>query len=178
MGQTNREKVRCLFRFLIFVSTSGIESGVHVVVSNTAFVLRCAYWCGGVTARTRLLAWTRLFLWRQSISSPLLISSCLKAMPELPANVEKYSQLPSVKPAFTATTIPGGLKKNHTTKTGAWGVIRVFQGLLEYTIEGSESFELSSSYPGIIEPGVKHRVKALSDDVEFAVEFYREVDDE
>lgn len=104
-------------------------------------------------------------------------SSRLKmAMPELPPNVEKYSQVPSLELAFTATTIPDGLKKDHTTKARTWGVIRILKGKLEYIIDGTESFELSPSLPGIIQPERKHHVKALTDDVEFVVEFHREVE--
>jgi tellurite resistance-related uncharacterized protein len=96
----------------------------------------------------------------------------LCAMPELPSTVEKYSQVPALIDAFTATTIPSGLLKNHSTKDGTWGVIRILQGLLEYNIEG-EIFELSVEHPGIIEPNKKHSVKAITDDVQFVVEFCR-----
>ena len=98
------------------------------------------------------------------------------AMPELPSNTEKYSQVPTLDLAFTATTIPPGLKQDHTTKARTWGVIRVLKGLLEYTIDDAESFELSPSLLGIIEPERKHHVNALSDDLEFVVEFHREVE--
>jgi tellurite resistance-related uncharacterized protein len=96
----------------------------------------------------------------------------LLAMPELPSTVEKYSQVPSLVDTFTATTIPSGLLKNHSTKEGTWGVIRIVKGLLEYNIEG-EIFELSVEHPGIIEPDKKHSVKAITDDMEFVVEFWR-----
>jgi tellurite resistance-related uncharacterized protein len=93
-------------------------------------------------------------------------------MPELPPTVEKYSTVPALVDAFTATTIPSGLLKNHSTKDGTWGVIRIVKGLLEYNVE-DELFELSVEYPGIIEPNKKHSVKAITEDVEFVVEFWR-----
>eukprot|EP00980_Cylindrotheca_fusiformis_P015978 scaffold4690_cov116-Cylindrotheca_fusiformis.AAC.8 len=96
----------------------------------------------------------------------------LWAMPELPSDVEKYTQLPSLESYFSNDFLPPGLLKDHSTKDGTWGVIRINKGKLQYTI-GDESFELTPSYPGIIEPDVKHSVKPLSDDLEFVVEFYR-----
>lgn len=96
------------------------------------------------------------------------------AMSELPSEVEQYSIVPALEDYFTATTIPPGLLKGHSTKDGTWGVIRVNQGLLEYTLEDSnEVFQLSKDLQGVIEPNVQHHVKAMSDDVEFLVEFYR-----
>ena len=95
----------------------------------------------------------------------------LVAMSELPSTVETYSQVPRRVDVFTATTIPSGLSKNHSTKDGTLGVIRILQGLLEYTIE-EELFELSIEHPGIIEANKKHSVKPITNDVEFVVEFW------
>ncbi|KAL7537254.1 hypothetical protein ACHAWF_005704 [Thalassiosira exigua] len=96
-------------------------------------------------------------------------------MPMLPADVVQYTQVPKSGAVFAATTIPSGLTKRHTTKEGTWGVIRVSRGLLEYTIlEPSESVHvLDARNLGVIEPTMLHQVKALSDDVEFVVEFWR-----
>lgn len=65
--------------------------------------------------------------------------------------------------------------KEHNTKKGTWGVIRVLQGQLEYNIfEPVESTHiLDPSHHGVIEPTKLHRVKALTDDLEFVVEFWR-----
>mmetsp|Transcript_9659 Transcript_9659/g.13635 ORF Transcript_9659/g.13635 Transcript_9659/m.13635 type:complete len:147 (+) Transcript_9659:130-570(+) len=95
------------------------------------------------------------------------------AMPKLPPDVEKYSQVPVVDSYFTNEFIPAGLLKEHSTKDGTWGVIRVDSGKLEYRIGEEEIFELSPDNPGIIVPNVKHSVKSLSDDLQFIVEFYR-----
>lgn len=96
------------------------------------------------------------------------------AMPKLPSDVVKYSQVPK-SGSFTATTIPKGLLKDHTTKKGTWGIIRVDKGSLEYTIvdPAISVFELKAPDRGIIEPTRLHHVRALSDDLEFVVEFYR-----
>jgi tellurite resistance-related uncharacterized protein len=94
-------------------------------------------------------------------------------MKNLPDDVVLYSQVPKNNPSFTATTIPKGLLKNHSTKDGTWGVIRVLKGALQYKIEDQPEILLDSGNPGVIEPQVLHSVSPLSDDVEFVVEFYR-----
>jgi len=121
-------------------------------------------------------------------------------MPILPKGVVKYSQVPKEGKQFTGTTIPSGLLKTHTTKKGTWGVIRVSQGLLEYSIpipnpkakskskskakatddddddddqDQKYAFELSKDFHGIIEPLRLHQVRPLTPDVEFVVEFMR-----
>lgn len=96
-------------------------------------------------------------------------------MPILPSNVVQYTQVPKVGKVFTATTIPSGLKKEHNTKRGTWGVIRVSIGKLEYKIlEPQKSVHvLDKETVGIIEPTKLHQVKSLSDDLEFVVEFWR-----
>jgi tellurite resistance-related uncharacterized protein len=99
-------------------------------------------------------------------------------MPQLPTDVIQYSQVPKEGKVFTATTIPKGLLKEHTTRAGTWGVINVSKGKLEYKITSDPNhplvFELSpDDNHGIIEPQRLHQVRALSDDVEFVVEFHR-----
>jgi tellurite resistance-related uncharacterized protein len=97
-------------------------------------------------------------------------------MPVMPRDVVQYSQVPNKKRniRFTSTTIPKGFLKEHTTKQGTWGMIVLYQGRLEYQINQPtrQTFELSKNMPGIIEPGVLHQVRPLTDDVEFVVEFY------
>mmetsp|Transcript_17604 Transcript_17604/g.36989 ORF Transcript_17604/g.36989 Transcript_17604/m.36989 type:complete len:178 (+) Transcript_17604:20-553(+) len=96
-------------------------------------------------------------------------------MPILPSDVVKYSQVPKAGTQFTAQTIPSGLLKQHTTKKGTWGVIRVSTGKLEYTIHEPRSsvHVLDSETVGVIEPTMLHQVKGLTDDVQFVVEFWR-----
>ena len=95
------------------------------------------------------------------------------AMKTLPDDVVNYSQVPAGNQTFTATSIPQGLRKNHSTKAGTWGVIRVLQGNLGYQIEDEPEITLDPMTPGVIEPQVLHHVAPRSDDVEFVVEFYR-----
>ena len=96
------------------------------------------------------------------------------SMPRLPRNVVKYSQVPKTG-FFTADRIPKGLLNDHSTKKGTWGIIRVEKGTLEYTImEPTKAvFELQAPARGVIEPTKIHHVKALTDDLEFVVEFHR-----
>jgi tellurite resistance-related uncharacterized protein len=93
---------------------------------------------------------------------------------ELPHDVVQYSQVPK-QGCFKAETIPKGLLKEHSTKKGTWGIIRVDHGSLEYQINQPtvRKFVLVAPVKGVIEPGILHQVKALSDDLEFVVEFYR-----
>ena len=96
-------------------------------------------------------------------------------MSVLPGDVIQYSQVPKTG-HITADKIPSGLLKNHSTKAGTWGIIRVDQGVLQYTIQEPtvRVFELRGPDDrGVIEPEVLHCVKALSDDLKFVVEFYR-----
>ena len=95
-------------------------------------------------------------------------------MPKLPSGVVKYSQVPKAG-LFVKDTIPKGLLRQHNTKAGTWGVIRVEKGSLQYQINEPHTmtFKLEAPAQAIIEPTVFHEVKPLTDDVEFAVEFYR-----
>jgi tellurite resistance-related uncharacterized protein len=97
----------------------------------------------------------------------------------LPSNVVKYSTVPTKDKFFTIDTIPAGLLKEHSTKEGTWGVIRVHRGKLEYTIlEPDQSVHVLDAESvdnniGIIEPTMLHQTKGLTDDLKFVVEFWR-----
>eukprot|EP00532_Pseudo-nitzschia_australis_P008665 CAMPEP_0168177906 /NCGR_PEP_ID=MMETSP0139_2-20121125/8764_1 /TAXON_ID=44445 /ORGANISM="Pseudo-nitzschia australis, Strain 10249 10 AB" /LENGTH=201 /DNA_ID=CAMNT_0008097109 /DNA_START=104 /DNA_END=709 /DNA_ORIENTATION=+ len=127
-------------------------------------------------------------------------SSSDDAMPILPKNAVKYSQVPKEGNVFTETTIPKGLLNRHNTKAGTWGVIKILKGSLHYNIEagnisnsikkeGNEDeinngereqkmqlikFILNSDSDGIIEPERLHEVAPVDgEEVEFVVEFHR-----
>jgi tellurite resistance-related uncharacterized protein len=97
-------------------------------------------------------------------------------MPILPSNVVEYSTVPR-DTYFTIDTIPAGLLKEHSTKEATWGVIRVHQGKLEYTILEPELsvhiLDAESDSIAIIEPTMLHQTKGLTNDLKFVVEFYR-----
>mmetsp|Transcript_6855 Transcript_6855/g.14864 ORF Transcript_6855/g.14864 Transcript_6855/m.14864 type:complete len:164 (-) Transcript_6855:301-792(-) len=82
-------------------------------------------------------------------------------MPRMPSNAVKYTQVPKPSTTFKASTIPSGLLKQHTTKKGTWGIIRVSSGQLEYTIiEPRKSVHvLDKDHLGVIEPKMLHQVE-------------------
>jgi tellurite resistance-related uncharacterized protein len=78
---------------------------------------------------------------------------------------------------FTEATLPAGLRRAHTTKEGAWGLIHVVEGRLLYRITDPRRPALESvlsphAPPGVIEPTVLHEVEPLGP-VRFYVEFLR-----
>lgn len=90
-------------------------------------------------------------------------------MQSLPANVHPYRRTPE----FTESTTPSGLRRDHITKPGVWGVIHVTQGSLEYHIlePAEERPLLTPDMLGIVEPTMRHQVTPLGP-VRFFVEFY------
>ena len=94
-------------------------------------------------------------------------------IPGLPEGAEPYKRTGT----FTETTVPAALLDNHSTKHGAWGLIRVEQGRLRYLVTdprrpSSESVLTPGTPPGVIEPTIVHRVEPLGE-VRFHVEFLR-----
>ena len=81
---------------------------------------------------------------------------------------------------FDEQSVPQGLRRAHSTKSGVWGRIRVLEGRLLYRIladdgpgKGSgagEEIELVPGTDGVIEPTVEHQVEPLGR-VRFFVEF-------
>lgn len=90
-------------------------------------------------------------------------------MKSLPDHVRAYSR----SPTFDETTVPAGLRKDHQTKPGVWGVINVVSGSLRYVIAATgDEFSLTPDSPGVVEPEALHNVAPLGP-VSFYVEFYR-----
>jgi tellurite methyltransferase len=89
---------------------------------------------------------------------------------ELPEGFAPYKRTPE----FDERSTPDGLRKNHTTKAGVWGVIHVLEGRLRYVIEGPRPIEqvLDPDHPGIVVPEVPHHVSPEGA-VRFFVEFHR-----
>jgi tellurite resistance-related uncharacterized protein len=76
---------------------------------------------------------------------------------------------------FTEATLPAGLRRAHTTKEGAWGLIHMLEGRLAYRITdprrpSSETILTPDDAPGVIEPTILHEVEPLGP-VRFFVEF-------
>ena len=95
---------------------------------------------------------------------------------EIPAGYIAYKRTA----VFDESSIPPGLKKNHSTKPGVWGVIHVLSGRLRYCIDGPDGgggrdgreLMLDPETPGIILPEMLHHIVA-ADPVRFFVEFHR-----
>lgn len=89
---------------------------------------------------------------------------------ELPAGHVAYKRTP----VFEQDDIPAGLRRDHATKPGVWGVIHVLGGRLRYVVEPPLASErlLEPGVTGIVVPEVLHRVEAEGA-VRFYVEFHR-----
>jgi tellurite resistance-related uncharacterized protein len=75
-------------------------------------------------------------------------------------------------PVFDENTLPAGLRKEHRTKAGVWGIIRVIQGRLKYRILNplSETI-LDVDRPGYVTPEQPHLVEPMGA-MHMVVEFY------
>lgn len=76
-------------------------------------------------------------------------------------------------PVFDETSLPEALRGEHRTKAGTWGVIRILEGALRYTIIDPPSVQiLTPNNPGLVAPQQTHFVTPLGR-VRCQVEFYR-----
>ena len=75
-------------------------------------------------------------------------------------------------PVFDETTLPAGLRREHRTKPGVWGVIRVFEGRIRYRLLDTESDTiLDPGHPGLVLPDQPHLVEPLGP-IRMQIEFY------
>jgi tellurite resistance-related uncharacterized protein len=80
-------------------------------------------------------------------------------------------------PVFDENTLPAGLRREHRTKPGVWGVIRVLDGRLRYRVLDPVSEKiLDSRNPGLVLPDQPHFVEALGS-MRMQVEFYDHLPD-
>eukprot|EP00743_Colponemidia_sp_Colp-15_P008971 GILK01009788.1.p1 GENE.GILK01009788.1~~GILK01009788.1.p1 ORF type:complete len:174 (-),score=10.88 GILK01009788.1:252-773(-) len=109
-------------------------------------------------------------------SRNLTMESAAFAMDEIPEGFRAYKRTP----LFTVDNIPSLLLNRHNTKGGSWGKILVSKGSLEYVIFGPPErvFILTPDCSGIIKTREFHKVKLLSPDTEFHIEFYAANPDE
>ena len=92
----------------------------------------------------------------------------------LPEELRPYKRTAS----FTEATVPAALLNDHSTKDGAWGLIRVEEGRLRYIVTDPRRPPLvreltPGSEPGLVEPTILHRVEPLGR-VRFHVQLLRE----
>jgi tellurite resistance-related uncharacterized protein len=76
-------------------------------------------------------------------------------------------------PVFDETTLPAGLRGEHRTKAGTWGVIRVIEGSLKLVVADDETI-LTPERPGLVLPEQTHRVEPLGP-MRMQVDFYDEL---
>lgn len=80
-------------------------------------------------------------------------------------------------PVFDEVTLPAGLRREHRTKAGAWGVIRVLEGRLRYQVlDPSTEVILEPGRPGLILPEQPHLVEPLGP-ARMQIEFYDHLPD-
>jgi len=73
---------------------------------------------------------------------------------------------------FDEVTLPAGLRKEHRTKAGVWGVIQVSERRLRYrVIEPRSESILDPEHPGLIHPDQPHSVEPLGP-MRMRVDFY------
>ena len=77
-------------------------------------------------------------------------------------------------PIFDETTLPTALRRDHATKEGVWGVIRVLEGALRLEFgDGTPDRRLSPGRSGLLLPAQPHRVEPLGA-MRMQVDFYDE----
>jgi tellurite resistance-related uncharacterized protein len=77
-------------------------------------------------------------------------------------------------PVFDQNTLPPALRREHRTKSGVWGIIRVLEGRLRYrVIDPPSETILEPSRPGLVMPDEPHLVEPLGP-MRMQVEFYSE----
>lgn len=75
-------------------------------------------------------------------------------------------------PVFDEHTLPAGLRKEHRTKAGVWGVIRLLQGQVRYRVlDPVSETVLDPDHPGLVLPDQPHLVEPLGP-MKMKVEFY------
>ena len=91
-----------------------------------------------------------------------------------PAQVEaKTRDVPyRSTPEFDAESLPQGLRRDHNTKAGVWGVIRVLEGSVRYVVDGEDNVQtLTPQRPGLVKPEQLHHVEPLGP-MRMRVDFY------
>ena len=75
-------------------------------------------------------------------------------------------------PIFDEKTLPKGLRKEHMTKAGVWGVVRVIEGKLRLEFGDDQSGRLvTSDHPALLLPEQPHWVMPLGP-MRMQVDFY------
>ncbi|HET9811742.1 MAG TPA: DUF1971 domain-containing protein [Sphingomicrobium sp.] len=62
---------------------------------------------------------------------------------------------------FDETTLPAGFRREHRTKAGAWGIIRLLEGELRLLFADGREELLSPQRLGLVRPQETHRVEPV-----------------
>lgn len=86
-------------------------------------------------------------------------------------------------PIWNKQTVPTEITHKHNTKVGTWGKIKVLKGQLQFEVISDENeitstivYDANSDIP-MVEPQAWHRVTLLTEDTEFFVEFFCQLED-
>ena len=74
-------------------------------------------------------------------------------------------------PVFDELTLPQALRRDHSTKAGVWGVIRVLEGELRLRFEDERILVLDIENPGLVRPEEVHSVEPVGK-MKMRVDFY------
>jgi tellurite resistance-related uncharacterized protein len=75
-------------------------------------------------------------------------------------------------PIFDEQTLPAALRREHRTKAGVWGIVRVLEGELRLSfVDPPRALLLSPGTPGLLLPEEPHFVEPVGR-VRMQVEFY------
>jgi tellurite resistance-related uncharacterized protein len=75
-------------------------------------------------------------------------------------------------PIFDEASLPAGLRCEHRTKPGVWGVVRVLEGSVKLTfVDPPEVVIVSSGSPGVLFPDQPHFVEPVGK-MRMQVDFY------
>lgn len=90
----------------------------------------------------------------------------------IPAGFKPYKRTP----VFDQNSLPPGLRREHRTKPGVWGLIHVLEGALRYRIlEPASEVLLTAGVPGVVQPEQLHEVEPVGP-VRLYVEFHAAAD--
>jgi tellurite resistance-related uncharacterized protein len=72
---------------------------------------------------------------------------------------------------FDENTLPAALRREHRTKAGAWGIVRILNGELRLRFPDGRDERLTVDRPGVIRPEESHWVE-LTGPMRMQVEFF------
>lgn len=72
---------------------------------------------------------------------------------------------------FDERTLPNALRREHSTKSGVWGLVRVLQGELWLRFADGRELLLHAGAPGLVRPQEVHWVEPV-EHIQMQVEFY------